>query len=152
KLDPRGILLASGAAIFCTVQFFSGRAISSYMTPAAFGALVHVAIWPATLLVAVVAGGGTLQFLPGGAASGTGLLYMAGVGAVYVAAYLVHMLSLRYAPASTVAPFYNLEPIVAAAVAAVLLGERLSLNQYAGGGMVLAALVASSFLTTAKNS
>jgi drug/metabolite transporter (DMT)-like permease len=121
------------------------------MTPATFGTLVHVAIWPATLLVAVVAGGGTLHFLPGGTATGTGLLYMAGVGVIYVVAYLVHMLSLRFAPASTVAPFFNLEPIVAAAVAALLLGERLSLNQYAGGGMVLAALVASSFLTTAKN-
>src|SRR5437762_2445508 len=64
-LDPRGILLATAAALFCTVQFFSGRAISHYMTPAAFGALVHVTIWPATLLVAVVAGGGTLHFLPG---------------------------------------------------------------------------------------
>jgi drug/metabolite transporter (DMT)-like permease len=76
---------------------------------------------------------------------------MAGVGVIYVVAYLVHMLSLRFAPASTVAPFFNLEPIVAVAVAALLFGERLSLNQYAGGGMVLAALVASSFLATAKN-
>ena len=57
---------------------------------------------------------------------------MAGVGAIYVVAYMVHMLSLRFAPASTVAPYYNLEPVMTTLVAAVLLGERLNLNQYAG--------------------
>ena len=31
-------------------------------------------------------------------------------------------------------------------VAAVLLGERLNLNQYLGGGMVLTALIASSLI------
>jgi drug/metabolite transporter (DMT)-like permease len=57
---------------------------------------------------------------------------------------MVHMLSLRFAPASSVAPYFNLEPVVTTAVAAVILGERLQTNQYAGGGLVLAALVASS--------
>jgi drug/metabolite transporter (DMT)-like permease len=45
-----------------------------------------------------------------------------------------------------VAPYFNLEPVVTTAIAAVILGERLALNQYAGGGLVLAALVASSLL------
>ena len=75
---------------------------------------------------------------------------MAGVGLLYVVAYLVHMLPLRFAPASAVAPYFNLEPIVATVVAALLLGERMALNQYAGGGMVLAALAAASFVGTRK--
>jgi drug/metabolite transporter (DMT)-like permease len=151
SLDIRGILLAAGAAIGGAMQFFSGRSISRYMTPSVFGSLVHLAIWPAVLAVALVAGGGRLQFLPGGTASSTGLLFMSGLAVLYVIAYMVQMLSLRFAPASTVAPFYNLEPVVTTAVAALLLGERMQINQYAGGGMVLAALVASSFIGLRKS-
>ncbi len=143
-LDLRGILLAAAAAAGAALQFFSGRAISTYLTPSVFGSLVHVAILPPMLVVALLAGGGQLQFFPGGTATTTGLTFMAAVAAVYVVAYMVQMLSLRFAPASTVAPYYNLEPVVTTAIAATLLGERLAPNQYAGGGLVLAALVASS--------
>ena len=144
SLDIRGILLAALGSAGATLQFFSGRAISRYMSPAAFGSLVHMVILPPVLLIAVVAGSGTLQFLPGGPATGAGLVFMSGVAFVYVVAYMAQMLSLRFAPASTVAPFYNLEPVVATATAALILSERLQANQYAGGGLVLAALVASS--------
>ncbi len=146
SLDIRGILLASAGAAGGTLQFFSGRAISLYMTPAVFGSLVHIAISPAILLVALVMGEGHLQFFPGGTANGTGLAFMAGLGMVYVVAYMVQMLSLRFAPASTVAPFFNLEPVVTTAIAGLILGERLQWNQYGGGGLVLAALVASSLI------
>ncbi|MGL4525806.1 MAG: EamA family transporter, partial [Aestuariivirga sp.] len=101
---------------------------------------------PAAFLVALYAGDGVIRIFPGGTASNLGLAFMAGVGAIYVVAYMVHMLSLRFAPASTVAPYYNLEPVMTTLVAAVLLGERLNLNQYLGGGMVLTALIASSLI------
>lgn len=146
SLDIRGILLAGLGAAGATLQFFSGRTISRYMTPAAFGSLVHLVILPPILLIALAAGSGSLQMLPGGTATSLGLLFVAGVAAVYVVAYMVQMLSLRFAPASSVAPFYNLEPVITTAVAAVILGERLQTNQYAGAGLVLAALVASSLL------
>jgi drug/metabolite transporter (DMT)-like permease len=145
-LDMRGILLAALGAAGATLQFFSGRAISRYMTPAAFGSLVHLIILPPVLLIAIYAGSGTLRMLPGGTATSLGLLFVLGVSAVYVVAYMIQMLSLRFAPASTVAPFFNIEPVVTTAVAALILGERLQANQYAGGGLVLAALVASSVL------
>ena len=145
-LDIRGILLAAAAAVACVLQFFSGRSISTYMTPTVFGSLVHLTILPAAFLVALYAGDGVIRIFPGGTATGPGLAFMAGVGAIYVVAYMVHMLSLRFAPASTVAPYYNLEPVVTTLVAAVLLGERLNLNQYLGGGMVLTALIASSLI------
>lgn len=146
SLDIRGILLAGLGAAGATLQFFSGRTISRYMKPAAFGSLVHLVILPPILLIALAAGSGSLQMLPGGTATSLGLLFVAGVAAVYVVAYMVQMLSLRFAPASSVAPFYNLEPVITTAVAAVILGERLQTNQYAGAGLVLAALVASSLL------
>lgn len=145
-LDWRGILLAAAAAVGGVLQFFSGRAISRHLTPTVFGGLVHVAIWPATLLVALSVSGGTLRFLPGGTVTAWGYGFLVGLAAIYTLAYLVQMLSLRFAPASTVAPFFNLEPVVTTGVAALLLGERLAVNQYAGGGMVLAALLASSLI------
>jgi drug/metabolite transporter (DMT)-like permease len=144
SLDIRGILLAGLGSAGAALQFFSGRAISRYMTPAAFGSLVHLAILAPILAIALYAGSGTLGFLPGGTATTSGLMFLAGVGAVYVIAYMVQMQALRFAPASRVAPFFNLEPVVTTAVAAGILGERLQVNQYAGGGLVLAALVASS--------
>ena len=146
SLDIRGIFLAALASAGATLQFFSGRAISRYMSPAAFGSLVHMVILPPVLLIALYAGSGTLRFLPGGPATGTGLLFMSGVALVYVIAYMAQMLSLRFAPASTIAPFYNLEPVVATVTAAIILNERMQINQYAGGGLVLAALVASSLV------
>ncbi len=145
-LDIRGIVLAAIASAGATLQFFSGRSISRYMPPAAFGSLVHLVILVPILLIALATGSGSLQMLPGGSATGLGLVFMCGVAAVYVIAYMVHMLSLRFAPASTVAPFFNLEPVVTTASAAAILDERLQLNQYAGGGLVLAALGASAFL------
>ncbi|MCA3554294.1 DMT family transporter [Aestuariivirga sp.] len=144
SLDIRGILLAAAGAAGATLQFFSGRAISRYMTPAAFGSLVHMVILPPVLAIALYAGSGTLRFLPGGPATSLGFTFMSGVAIIYIVAYMAQMLSLRFAPASTVAPYYNLEPVVATAAAALILGERLQANQYTGGGLVLAALVASS--------
>jgi len=150
SLDIRGILLAAAAAAFCAVQFFSGRTISRFMTPAVFGGLVHLAIWPATLAIAIYAGGGTINFFPGGNATAAGVWYMVSVGGLYVVAYLIHMLSLRFAPASTVAPYFNLEPMVATLVAALFLGERLAVNQYIGAAMVLAALIAAGRIGSRK--
>jgi drug/metabolite transporter (DMT)-like permease len=120
------------------------------MTPFAFGSLVHVAIWPITLFIVLWFGNGMIAFLPGGPVTGLGYAFLLAAGAVYSITYFVHMQSLRFAPASVVAPFYNLEPVVTMLIAAILLGERLASNQYAGGGMVLAALVTSSLLDWRK--
>jgi drug/metabolite transporter (DMT)-like permease len=145
-LDWRGLALAFLASLGGVLQFFSGRAISRHLTPLAFGVIVHAAIWPFTLGVALAAGGGHLHFLSDASVTSTGLAYLAGVAAVYAIAYFLQMQSLRFARASDVAPYFNLEPVVTTAVAALLLGEVLELRQYVGGIMVLAALVAAGFL------
>lgn len=146
SLDPRGLLLAAAASAGAVVQFYSGSSLSRHMTPAAFGSLVHFAILPFTLAIALLVSHGRLQMLPGGTGTLVALLFLAGAATIYVIAYLLQMLSLRFAPASRVAPFYNLEPIVTIAVAGLLLGERLTPMQYAGGGLVLVALGLASKL------
>ncbi len=145
-LDPRGIALAAVASLSCVVQFYSGRRMSRHATPVVFGSLVHLAILPVTLAVAVWMNGGTMKMFTGAGVAPPGYAFLLGVGVVYVFAYSVHMTSLRLAPAPTVAPFYNIEPMVTAGVAAALLGERLTLPQYLGGGMVLTALAMASLL------
>jgi drug/metabolite transporter (DMT)-like permease len=144
RLDWRGLALAGIASVGATAQFFSGRSLSRHLAPAAFVSVVHIFIWPVTLAVALIYNGGTITFFPGGGVSGAGYGFLFGLCAIYCGAYAIHMLSLRMAPASVVAPYYNLEPVVTTAVAALVLGERMSLQQYAGGGLVLAALVVAS--------
>jgi drug/metabolite transporter (DMT)-like permease len=139
-----GLALAASSAAGATLQSFSGRSISRYLPPAVFGSLVHIVIWPLTLAVALWWGAGRLAIFSTGAVNGIGYAAVLGLGAVYVAAYFVQMQSLRNAPASVVAPYFNLEPVVTTLVAALALGERLTSNQYIGGGLVLAALAAAS--------
>lgn len=151
SLDARGLSLAAAASAGAVVQFYSGRSLSRHMTPAAFASLVHAAIWPATLAVALYVSNGTLQMLPGGSANGTAMLFLCGVALIYVIAYLLQMLSLRFAAASRVAPFYNLEPVVTMVVAMLLLGERFALAQYAGGALVLVALVLANVVSRTES-
>jgi drug/metabolite transporter (DMT)-like permease len=139
-----GLALAAASSLGATLQFFSGRAVSRYLPPAVFGSLVHVAIWPLTLLIAVWWGNGSLAVLTPGMVNSLGYAAVTGLGIVYVAAYFAQMQSLRNAPASVVAPYFNLEPVVTSLVAAIALGERLALNQYVGGALVLMALAAAS--------
>jgi drug/metabolite transporter (DMT)-like permease len=149
-LDLRGVALAALASAGATAQFFSGRRMAGFMTPVAFGSIVHLVIWPFTLAMALVVGDGTLQLFRGNDLPGPAFTLLAGVAIAYAAAYFLHMMALRTAPASTVAPFFNLEPVVTTLVAAVLLGERLAPNQYAGGAVIFAALIAAGRSGTRK--
>ncbi len=146
QLDWRGIGLAVIASFACAVQFFSGRALSRHLPPASFVPLVPIALWPGALAAALLVGHGTIAIFPGGSANLTGLAYMLGVGSIYVVAYFIHMLSVRLAPASVVAPFYNVEPMGATVMAIMLLGEKLTGLHLVGGLMMLAALITASIL------
>ena len=141
SLDVRGIALAAAAAVGGAVQFFSGRALSGRLSPVVFGFLGHLMMWPVTLIVALWWSDGVIRFFPGGGVTAVGYAALLALGTIYVVNYFVHMQSLAFAPASVVAPFFNLEPVMTTLVAAFLLGERLSANQYAGGGLVLIALI-----------
>ncbi len=148
-LDIRGVLLASAAALGCALQFFSGRALGQYLSPAVFGSLVHLAIWPLVLAVVIYAGGSQIKMLSG-LPSTPGLWFVAAVCLVYVGGYFFHMSSLKAAPASVVAPYFNWEPILTTIISGLLLGETLKPNQYGGGALVLAALVLAGFVESKK--
>jgi drug/metabolite transporter (DMT)-like permease len=145
-LDWRGIALAAMASAAAALQAFSGRAISRHLDPSAFGSLVHVAIWLPSLLIVLWLGGGEIRSFPGGTATQAGYACVLALSLFYVGAYFFHMQSLKFAPASIVAPFFNLEPIVTIAIATLLRGEKLALSQSVGGAMVLAALILSSII------
>jgi drug/metabolite transporter (DMT)-like permease len=142
-LDIRGVLLAEAAAIGCALQFFTGRALGHHLQPAAFGSLVHLAIWPMVALVALYSGEGHLQIMN---SNGLAYLFVAGVCLAYLGGYFLHMSSLKAAPASVVAPYFNLEPIVTTVISTILLAETLKPNQYGGGAIVLAALLLAGLL------
>lgn len=142
ELDWRGIALAAAAACSVVIQFHCARRLGGAMLPAAQGFLIHAVIWPATLALALWVGGGELHFLSSGALMGHVALVL--VGVCYLAAFFLHMSALAAAPASTVVPFYNLEPVISITMAALLVGEYLTPVQYAGVAMVLAGLAITS--------
>jgi drug/metabolite transporter, DME family len=78
-----------------------------------------------------------LVFRPGPAA--IGLLIALGTGPT-AAAYTLYFRGLRGAPASTAALLALLEPLTATLLAALLLGDRLSLPGMAGAALLLAAV------------
>jgi DME family drug/metabolite transporter len=82
-----------------------------------------------------------LAFRPGPAA--IGLLIALGTGPTAVA-YTLYFRGLRGAPAGTAALLALLEPLTATLLAALLLGDRLSLPGMAGAALLLAAVVATA--------
>lgn len=142
-----GLVLAFLGAVGCMMQFFSGRMLSRHLTPAAFGSLVHLAIWPVMLGLALVFGNSTLVLVDGTSPLGPHAVMAVGLVAIaYLGGYFFHMSSVRAAPSSVVAPYFNLEPIISTGLAVLVLGEAMTFNQWAGGAMVFAALVISGFL------
>ena len=90
------------------------------------------------LLPLAAAFGGGLGFRPGLAAAG--LLAALAVGPT-AAAYLLYFRGLRNAAASTAALLSLIEPLAAAALAALVLGDRLSVTGLAGAALLLAAVL-----------
>ncbi len=141
SLNPIGLVLASIAALGYALQFFSGRMLNHYLQPAAFGSLVHLAILPIVAVTVLTVEQGHLALAKPETWESMALIFSIGVCLAYAFGYLFHMSSLAAAPASIVAPFFNLEPIITLAISVIVLGEVLTTSQYAGALMVLAALV-----------
>ncbi|MEQ8603977.1 MAG: DMT family transporter [Marivibrio sp.] len=135
-LDPRGIALALlGAVGLASFLLFSRHALTSVPTmtvslTANFGAVAICALAAPMLF-------GGLSF-PGGE---TGRLAMAAVCGFYTLALLLQFTALKIASAPTIAILFNLEPVISILVAAALLGEVLSTDQYVGGALVVAGLL-----------
>ena len=138
ELDWRGVALAAAAAASLTSMFLFSAA-----------ALRHVGVVPITfysnvgsfsIMVAIVyAFGGPA--LPTADAGWGGLI---GSGLCYAVGIFLHFGAINVIGAARTAMLFNLEPIIAMILAAFLLGESLTLVQYAGGALVIGALVMTS--------
>lgn len=139
-----GVLLAGIAALGCALQFYTGRALSRYMHPLAFGSLVHVLILPPVLALAL-GNNGRLELLQPGLPP----LVMAtsiALGLAYCAGYFCQMSAVRSAPASVVIPYFNLEPVMTTLIAFLFLREKLAPLHLAGAALVIGSLFAMTFL------
>ncbi len=134
-LDWRGVGFALTASLGATILFI--------LTPRA---TQHVSVYTLTFWAC---GGGlalSLVVLP---ILGDYALPHASVGwsgfvlaiSFYIAGQLTNFAALHLAEPSRAALIYNLEPLVAIVAATMVLGETLATVQYAGGGLVITALI-----------
>jgi drug/metabolite transporter (DMT)-like permease len=149
-LDLRGIVFAFMGAACCALQFFAGRMSSRFMEPAAYAALVHVVVIPVILIASYLMTGPGFVYLGGAGLPWSGYLAGLAMSLGYVIAFFFHMSSLRHARPATVAPFFNLEPVIGTLAAIFILGEVPAANHYLGGAIVLAALFACAMLEARK--
>lgn len=139
-LDWRGVAFALLAAASSTWLFLiSPRLTATYDV---FGVSFYVTLGCALLVLPALPLFGGLA-LPATAQGWGGLV---GVAVLFVAATGLHFAALRRTSAVLAALAFNIEPVTTIAGAAILLGERLSLGQLGGVGLVLAAL----FLATRR--
>jgi drug/metabolite transporter (DMT)-like permease len=139
-LDARGLALAALASLAAAAQFFAAAGCAPIATmPKLFWS--HVVILPVTLVIVALTG----SFLPPQAF----LLAPVAVAITYggyLVGFVLQILALaRIAPGPAGLAFCA-EPIFAVAIAAIFLGERLGAVQYAGGALVIAALVTNVIL------
>jgi DME family drug/metabolite transporter len=135
------VLAGTGMALLSAAGFAAVTLIGTSPVPGldeltlnGFGfSLGGIALLPLAALL-----GGGLGFRPGLASAG--LLAALGAGPTAVA-YTLYFRGLRKAPASTAALLSLIEPLAAAVLAAVVLGDRLSATGIAGAVMLLAAVI-----------
>lgn len=139
-LDPRGLALAALASLAATAQFFAAAGCAPIATmPKLFWS--HLVILPVALAIVALTGG----FLPPQAFLLAPIAVAITCGG-YLIGFLLQILALaRIAPGPAGLAFCA-EPIFAVVIAAVILGERLGALQYAGGALVIAALVTNVIL------
>lgn len=134
-LDGAGMALLSAAG-FAAVTLFGRSLVTGLdsLTLNGYG----FGLGGVMLLPLAAAFGGGLGFRPGLASAG--LLAALGAGPT-AAAYTLYFRGLRNASASTAALLTLIEPLAAAALAAVVLGDRLGVTGIAGAALLLAAVV-----------
>lgn len=143
-LDPRGLALALIASLSAVAQFFAATHCARIPTlPKLFWS--HVVVLPVAL--AIMLATGSFQ------SPQTFLLAPIAVAITYsgyIIGFLFQILALaRVAPGPAGLAFCA-EPVIAVALAALVLGERLGPLQYAGGGLVIAALIANVILEQSR--
>lgn len=135
-LDPRGALLALGAALTYTGYIVVGDRFTDGAPPVALAAVICSGATLALVGVGGVRGGTSLDF------TATGWLWLVAIALVStVGAVLLFFAGMARVGPSTAAILSILEPVVTVVSAAVMFGELLTAVQVAGGALVLAAVV-----------
>lgn len=136
-LDPIGLLLAAGASIAATAQFFAaGRAARTDTWSKLLW--VHVMVLPAGLAAAMATGG---LAAPAALALAPWSVFF-NIGG-FVIGFLLQLMALARVSAVVAGLAFCAEPVVASVTAALVLGETLGVIQYLGGAMVIGAIVAN---------
>ncbi|SEG31780.1 EamA family transporter [Bosea lathyri] len=139
-LDPRGLVLALLASVAAAAQFFTAAASPGTLLPAKLF-WSHLIILPVAAMVLSLTGG----FLPPQALALAPLAVVVTIGG-YLVGFLTQLMALaRVAPGPAGLAFCA-EPVFAVSIAAIVLGERLGSLQYAGGALVVAALMINVIL------
>jgi drug/metabolite transporter (DMT)-like permease len=135
SLDPRGVALALGASASAVIQFFVAARCGPVPTAPKI-LWVHVVCLPAAMLAAVATGGmrGPEVLL---AAPWAVTLTIGG----FVLGFVLQMAALGRVGAVAGGLAFCLEPVVAAGTSALVLGERLAPVHYAGGLLVVLAIM-----------
>jgi drug/metabolite transporter (DMT)-like permease len=140
ELDWRGVAWALLAAASAVLLFLlSPRLMAecdSVVVSCQVNLFATVLLVPPVLLM----GGFALP------AAATGWAAIAGASAFHIAGTLAMFAAFRLTGAARAALVFNVEPLVAIAAAAALLGESLTLVQLAGVAMVMAALMLATRL------
>jgi drug/metabolite transporter (DMT)-like permease len=140
RLDPRGLVLALLASVFAAAQFFAAAKLKqTELIPKLFWA--HVLILPATTLILVATGG----FLPPSALLVSPIAVAITMGG-FVIGFVMQVMALARAAPGPAALAFCAEPVIAVAVAAIVLGERVGALQYLGGGLVIVGIIANVIL------
>jgi drug/metabolite transporter (DMT)-like permease len=143
-LDWRGLALAFGASIATAFQFFAAaRCRKTGVVAKVFW--IHLIVLPTALLISLATG----QF------AGPSILALAPLAVAltiggYLFGFILQFLALGRISAVAAGIIYCTEPVVAAVSSALILQEGLDPLQIAGGGLVLAAIVANVFLEQRK--
>ena len=134
-LDLRGVGCALIAAIGACLVMITGSWAARRMDALTLTFYTQVFCLP--VVFAVLFSIGTIA-MPTDRAGWAGLNIAA---AGYIAGMCLLMVAVRLANPAPVSMINNLEPIVTLLAAALILGERMTAIQYAGGGLVLVAVL-----------
>jgi drug/metabolite transporter (DMT)-like permease len=134
-LDPRGLALAAMASVSAVMQFFAGTRCRQSGTLAKVFWLQLIGFPVAVTTAVLTAGMGSPALL----AQAPAAVIMTILG--FLVGFVLQIMALARINASTAGLAFCLEPVVAALTAALVLGERMDPVQYAGGALVIAAIV-----------
>ncbi|WP_439499243.1 DMT family transporter [Bosea sp. (in: a-proteobacteria)] len=139
-LDPRGLALALAASVLAASQFFAGAACAQTpLVPKLFWS--HLLILPVTAAILFLAGG----FLPPSALALAPIAAAITIGG-YLVGFLFQVMALARVAPGPAALAFCAEPVFAVAIAAFFLGERVGVLQYAGGALVVGAIITNVIL------